>query len=155
MGNIHCNKCFKEVTNLSANFCTHCGHKLVRSSLDESKPYTHFLTEKNKFFDKYLPDKKTFLNSILSDELHIKIVKQACYYATISWARAPGRVRRIPDISNLKNDLIKIYKRYYNVYNKGHMPPGIVRLAIDPTNQNFKNRMKIVLKNYYNITQYD
>ena len=124
-------------------------------TLDETKTIDHYLEVKDLFLDKYLPDIKNNLNKILDDELHKKILYWAKFFTTFSWATDSRYKQRIPSIEEVKSNLIKLYKRYNKVYNSGLMPPGKTRIIQDPTYENFKNRMTLVNKDFYSITDLD
>jgi hypothetical protein len=125
------------------------------STYNESIESSRLPEIREQFLQRYLPDIKTYLNLVLNEDLHKKIRQTADIWATWTWAHHPNIPRRRPTVGEIKNDLIKIYRRYYNVHKRGLMPIGTVRLAIDPTYENFKNRMKIVYKDCDIITELD
>jgi hypothetical protein len=155
MGNFQCKKCHQEIKFESANFCSNCGTKVDKPSYDESIEASRFPEIREQFLQRYLPDIKVYLNSVLNEDLHKKILQTAASWTTWCWAHRPDTPRRKPRVDEVKKDLIKIYRRYYNVHKKGLMPIGTIRLMPDPTYQNFKNRMKIVSKDSDIITELD
>jgi len=147
--NTKCLSC-NEIINISDKKCPKCNAVNVRY-VDENIELNSddYLKVKNNFIHYNLLNIEKFLIYRIDDSLHKKIFNIAHLYY-ITWIKNFARVsgREIPNMSltDLKDTLKKIYIRYYNVYTKGLMPPGKVRIDPDLTGQNFKNRMALVMK---------
>ena len=164
MGNVPttCRNC-KTMINKSDKNCTNCHEKniyyidynLPIKSLDE------YLQMKDGFLkDSFLNSKEkiALFNTRLNDDMHKKIFGKAhSYYITFIRHDAIiiGMPPRPVTLNDIKDILSKIYNRYYYVYIRELMPLGKVRIAQDPTGQNFENRMTLVMKDLDSRTLID
>jgi hypothetical protein len=152
------------------------GFDIVPHDFDFSFGSTHckdFLSVKNLFIDSHYEDitdisdfhisnklltltyynkagMNYFLKNILTNEMHINIV----YHATLYSKLDTNKFISIKDVQPLIN---KIYIRYYYVYVHNLMPPGKVREFDSEQGRinNYKNRMTLVVENFYENTKMD
>ena len=91
----------------------------------------------------------------LTFDMHQMIARLTINYHTYTWAFDPtSNSKKTLTVDNCKNDLIKIYTMYYNVYTMSLMPKGQVRDEYNPM-KNFKNRLQIVKANMFQHTCLD
>ena len=149
-----CTNC-RENINISDKNCSKCNAVNIRY-IDETVPINSddYLKVKDNFFYYNLRNIEDFLKNKINDDLHKKIFNIS-HTHYVMWIKHSEMINgKYPDMTliDLKKTLIKIYKRYYNVYTKELMPPGKVRINPDLTGENFKNRMNLVMKD---ISEYN
>jgi hypothetical protein len=139
-GNTHC-KDFLSVKNIFID--TH-----YEDIIEISDFNTNNKLESHTFYNK--AGMNCFLKNLLTNAMHLNIVYHAVLHSNIDLTNFIS----IKDVQHLIN---KIYMRYYYVYSHNLMPPGQVREfnSEEARIRNYKNRMNLVLKNFYENTIMD
>jgi hypothetical protein len=138
-----------------------------------STHYKDFLSVKNIFIDTHYEDfgsvsgfnvnnklvthkyynrasMNDFLKNNLTNDMHNNIIYNAVQYSKLD----TNNFISIKDIQHIIN---KIYIRYLYIYDNNIMPPGKVREfnSVKGRNNNYKNRMILVLENFSETTYMD
>jgi hypothetical protein len=116
---------------------------------------TSFLDIQNKLVSKSFYNFKNvhinyFLKYTLTNDMHMNIVINSIYLLALN-------KDNFISIADIKDMLIKIYKRYYYVYKMNLFPFGYVKLydSMAARINNFDNRMSLVVQNIYKNTIMD
>jgi hypothetical protein len=123
--------------------------------MDEEQSSDNFPEVKNVFLQKYLAAKKDTIIKMLNGLplAHYKILQKAQLMTIIYMAHHHDVKSRILTISSIRDNLIKIYNRYYNVYMDKLFPPD--KGWTTDAEINFKNRMCLVMKDFDLINDLD
>ena len=112
-----------------------------------------YLREKDDILAE-LGHRLSYLNSVLDNELHKKLLRRANTFRLLHVRVVNGEMPRAT-LEELKPSLLKLYRRYYNVHKSGQMPAGEVRINPDPEYKNFYNRWKLIAQDFDHVTELD
>jgi hypothetical protein len=112
-----------------------------------------YLREKDHILAELGP-KLPYLNIVLDNELHKKLLRRANTFRLLHVRVVNGEMPRAT-LEELKPSLLKLYRRYYNVHKSGQMPAGEVRINPDPEYKNFYNRWKLIAQDFDRVTELD